>query len=320
MHDRRQLLTGAAALMAGMSLGLPMAAAQTPLPTAQVPGVYRRKVGSLVVTAISDGFVPLDTSVFLGTSQDELKRMLATEGRGTALPTAVNAFVVSDGTRTVLIDTGAGRAALFGPTLGRLAANLKAAGIEPDRVDMVVLTHAHTDHAEGLVDATGTAAFPRAEIVLHEAERALWFDDGAMSRAPDAAKPLFESARKSLTPYAQRTRLLKGGEVISGINLEFAPGHTPGHCVVRVSSGNEQLLLIGDILHNALIHTVAPDTGFAFDIDATQAAASRKRVLGMAATDGLLLAGTHVAFPGFGRVVRSGNAYRFVAADWAYDL
>lgn len=318
MLNRRHFFAGVTAASALAPFAPVLAKA--PLASAQVPGVYRRKIGAIEVTSILDGVAPLGAQLFSGKPAAELKDVLAASGMTESLPTSVNAFVVNTGERTWLIDAGIGANQAFGPNLGRVEANLKAAGIDPAQIDGVILTHAHSDHAEGLITAAGAARFPNAELVIHEVEAAFWTDDGIMSRAPAEAKPFFESARKSLAPYAARTRKVKAGQVAPGLVLEHAPGHTPGHSVLRVTSGSEQLLLIGDIMHNTAIHTALPDVGFAFDGDPAMAAASRRRVFDMISADGMLVAGTHVGFPGFGRVLKSGSAYKWVPAEWAYTL
>lgn len=316
--DRRSLLCGAGAL--GVIGVAGVAGARAPLVGAQVPGVWRAKVGIAEVTALLDGTVGLDTTVFSGAAPEELAAILAAQGLGTALPTPVNAFAINLGDRLVLVDTGIGATTMFGPTLGKLSANLAAAGMTPDQVDAVILTHAHPDHADGLVDATGASVFPNAQVILAETEYAFWHDAGAESRAPEAMKGLFGAAQRALKPYGNRTTRAAPGEVMPGLTLEAAPGHTPGHSMVRLRSGTAEMLFVGDILHNWAIHTARPEIGFAFDADPTLAAQSRIRAFEQIATEGTVIAATHIAFPGVGRILRDGDHYRYVPSDWDLSL
>jgi len=317
MIDRRHLLAAAAA--AAFAPALP-AFARAPLTGAQVPGIYRRKLGDLEITAILDGYIPFDTKVFNGSDPASIRQVLANAGQSESLPTAVNAFVVNTKDRTYLVDTGAGAWNAMGNTMGRAESHLRAAGITPEQIDAVILTHAHPDHHEGLLTAEKTARFPNAELIINETEHAFWHDDGMLSQAPAEAKGFFASARGALAPYASRTRKVKPGEIASGLSLEHFPGHTPGHSILRVSSGSEQVLLVGDCIHNVVIQTAQPEVAFVFDADGKQAAASRRRMLDMAAADGLLISGAHMPFPGFGKVLKSDQAFRFVPADWSYAL
>lgn len=317
MIDRRHLLAGIAAT--ALAPALP-ALARAPQASTQVAGIYRRKLGDIEITAILDGYIPLDAKAFISNDPDAVRKALANAGQDEKLPTSVNAFVVNTRDRTYLLDTGTGANTAFGPTMGRLDANLRAAGIEPAQIDAVILTHAHPDHAEGLITVEKTARFPNAEVIINETEHAFWHDDGILNQAPDAMKPFFASARNTLAPYVARTRKVKPGEIAPGLSLEHVPGHTPGHSLLRITSGKEQILLVGDCIHNAVIQTARPEVAFVFDADGAQAAASRRRVLDMAAADQLLISGAHMPFPGFGKVLKDGAAFRFVPAEWSYTL
>lgn len=315
MISRRALLASSLAAGSLAATGLP-ALARAPLSGRQVAGVLRRKLGSFEVTALSDGFAQIGLAAFPNLDAAEAQRILAAAGLKAPPLTPINAFVVNTGAKTYLIDTGLGTNKAFGNTLGRMRANLAAAGIEPSQIDAVILTHGHPDHIEGLLTPDGKARFRNAEIILHEAEANFWLDDGIFSRAPEAAKPFFLSARKSLAPYGKRVRKVQGGEIAPGITLQLSAGHTPGHAVIRVASGNAQMLFAGDTLNSALIQTMRPDVVFAFDTDGKQAAESRKRIFDMVATDSIPIAATHAPFPGFGRIVRDGAVYRYQAEEW----
>ncbi|CAN7286274.1 MBL fold metallo-hydrolase [Bosea sp. LjRoot237] len=317
MIDRRHFLTAAAA--AALAPALP-AHARAPLTGAQVPGIYRRKLGDIEITAILDGYIPLGAKSFASADPAAIGQLIAGAGLDESLPTSVNAFVVNSKDRTYLVDTGSGAWNAMGNTMGRAESNLRAAGIDPAQIDAIILTHAHPDHHEGLLTAERSARFPNAELIIHEAEHAFWHDDGILSQVPAEVKPFFASARGALAPYASRTRKVKAGEVAPGLTLEHAPGHTPGHSILRLSSGNQQLLLVGDCIHNVVLQTAQPEITFTFDADAKQAVASRRRMLDMAAADRLVISGAHIPFPGFGKVSKEGNGYRFATAEWSYTL
>ncbi len=323
--SRRALLKVAAGGAAAIGIGgwaAGSAFGKVPLAAQQAPGFYRRKVGDLEVTALLDGTLTFDQGTILAlvpkASADSVKPLndkyfVPASG---AVTLAINAYVVNSGDKTILIDTGS--ADKFGPTAGGLPLALTAAGFDPASVDMVVLTHAHPDHAAGLIDAKGAAVFPNAEVVLSETESKYWADAGTRTRLPDSQKGFFDIAGASLKPYAARTRLIaNAADVAPGISSIALPGHTPGHTGYRISSGDQQLLIFGDAVHIVEWMFEKPDWTMAFDVDPETAAATRKQLFDMAASDRILVAGMHMPFPGFGHIGREGNGYRFVPAAWA---
>jgi glyoxylase-like metal-dependent hydrolase (beta-lactamase superfamily II) len=290
-------------------------------PQQQVPGVYHHRVGDIVVTAIADGYLDGTLDVLRNISQDEARQIL-TDSFRPARRTAVNAFLVYSAGRLALIETGSGT--YMQPTAGKVLANVRAAGVDPAAIDTVILTHMHPDHSAGLTDrATGERNYPNAALVMHENEPAHWFDDARMARGTEREKALFFTAgREQTAPYRDRWRLFKaGGEVFPGVTAIPRPGHTPGHTTYMVSSGSGQLLIWGDTVHVPEVQIARPEVCMDFDTDPEMAAASRRRVFDMAATDRLLVTGMHLHFPGFSHLVRSGSAYRLIpAALWDTEV
>lgn len=316
--DRRDLIkaAGAGLVLAAASPAL----ARAPLAGAQVPGLYRMKLGSLEVTAVLDGHLDLPQALFPKASDGEADALLdrAAVPRARQVNCPVNTYLVNSGDRLVMIDTGTSNA--MGPSLGLMPRNLAAAGVTPDQIDTVLMTHLHPDHANGLITADGKAFFPNAELVVAGAEYDFWTDQALMNQAPVDSQSFFRMAQAALQPYGESNRLRRldrdTTEVVPGISAVAAPGHTPGHTGYRIASGNQQLLVWGDIVHVAPFQFARPDWSIAFDTSQDTAAASRRRLFDMTATDRIMVAGMHLPFPGIGHVLREGEAYRFVPVLW----
>jgi glyoxylase-like metal-dependent hydrolase (beta-lactamase superfamily II) len=285
----------------------------------QIPGVYHRKIGDILITSISDGYLDGTLDVMRNVDVEKAKQILSDAFRP-ARRTSVNTFLIRSKDRIALVDTGSGN--YMGPTAGFVQRNLIAGGIDPKAIDTVLLTHMHPDHSAGLTDmSNGELLFPNAELVMHENEPAHWFDDGALAKADErAAKLFFQAGREQVAPYKKRTRLFKQGEVFPGVTAIPSHGHTPGHTAYLVASGSEQLMIWGDTVHVPEVQTAFPEAGMSFDTDLAAAAASRKRMFDRVSADGVLIAGMHLHFPAFARLARRGEAYALYPEAWVHAL
>ena len=178
--------------------------AAAPMVKTSAPGYYRMMLGDFEVTALSDGTVNLPVDKLLtNTTPAKVKKALAKAYQSTPLETSVNGYLINTGSKLVLVDTGAAK--LFGPTLGDLAANLKAAGYQPEQVDEVYITHMHPDHVGGLMDGD-KLAFPNATIRADKRDADFWLSQANLDKAPADAKGFFQGAMASLNPYVKANR------------------------------------------------------------------------------------------------------------------
>ncbi len=288
-------------------------------PAQQIPGFYHRRVGDIVVTALSDGYLD-STLAVMHVEPAEAERILKDAFRPSPPRISINAFLVYSAGRLALIETGSGTT--MGPTLGWIPRNLEAAGVAPGDIESVLLTHVHPDHSNGLIFDDGRPFFPTGDVVVHEADVKHWHDDAAMARAPERQQiRYFQQARRALAPYRSRLRTFQsGGSVFPGVTAMPIPGHTPGHTAYLIESKGERLLVWGDIVHVPEVQFARPDLTLEFDTDGAAAAVMRRKVLEMVVAERLLVAGMHLHFPGFGHVARSGERYAYVPEAWQHAI
>jgi glyoxylase-like metal-dependent hydrolase (beta-lactamase superfamily II) len=289
------------------------------IPQVQAPGFYHRKVGDIVVTTVSDGYLDGDVAVLTNIKENDAKKLLSDQYRP-ARRTSVNCFLIFSADRIALVDTGCGP--YMGATAGFLFDNLKALGVKPEDIDTVLLTHLHPDHAGGLtVIETGEKRFPNAEIVVHEKEFAHWHDTAEQTRAEGIQGFFFEPAQNHMAPYRDDAlRFFREGEVFPGVHAIECPGHTPGHSSFLVESGDEQLIIWGDTIHVQEIQISNPEVGVAFDTDQNMAIETRRKIFDRVAVDQVLAGGMHIHFPGFGRISREGSGFQLYQEAWVHNL
>lgn len=270
--------------------------------------VTRRLIGDIEITALSDGPFPATLDLFIDFDRAESERLTGTKP-GDPLFLPVNCYLLRLGTKLALIDTGCGPT--MGPELGQLPKALRARGVAPGEIGHVLLTHIHPDHALGLVDAGGAAVFPNAELIVHETEVAFWLDREPASGATERIRRNIGKGQAATAPYRERMRRVRDGEALPGVSATLLPGHTPGHTGWLVHSGNDAVLMWGDVVHLAAVQVPRPDAALVFDVDPDAARRTRERTFDRAAADRLRVAGAHLDFPGFGYIVRQGRSYRF---------
>ena len=275
---------------------------------------YRFEVGSFECIAISDGTFTYPypsqnvfINFFVNAPEERLKRVLRDHNldpeHWEEYVSPYICLVISKGQRHVLVDTGAGS---FAPTTGKLIPNLEAEGISPEDIDIVILTHGHPDHIGGIIDKEGNPAFPHARYVMWKDEWDFWTSEPNLDelKISDHGKGLLiKVAQDNLLPLRDRINLVSHEtEIVPGICVISAPGHTPGHMVVEVISGSDQLLHISDtVLHP--IHLEEPEWYSAVAINSHQVVETRSRILDIASKENVLTLASHFTFPGLGHVV-----------------
>ena len=322
--SRRELLSGTAAATAALSLGIPATArAAAPAVGKQNAGFYRYKVGDIEVTVVTDGsntFKFADNHVTNKTRDDLNKALEAAHQPKDLMTTPYNPIVVNTAGKLVVIDTGTGEAAYErtkGVT-GQVQMNLKAAGIDRNAVDTVIISHFHGDHINGLITPDKKLAYPNAEILVPAAEWKFFMDDGEMSRATgDRMKTVFKGVRDVFDPIGRKvTQYEPGKEIAPGITSVATPGHTPGHNSHIIASGSSKVYVQADVTHVPWVNARHPDWHVFYDQDGAVAEATRRRVYDMLVAEKMLVQGFHYPFPSLAFVEKSGDGYRETMVPW----
>jgi glyoxylase-like metal-dependent hydrolase (beta-lactamase superfamily II) len=299
------------AAVAGLIARPNAALAAAPQHHDQVPGYYRLMVGDLEVTALYDGAGAFDLHWLNGKKSTMNGVAEALREDPHMLDISDMGFLVNTGKQVILVDAGAGTW-WGGGVFGRLANSLRSAGSTPEEVDLVLLTHLHSDHAGGLTTQDGKRVFPNAEVYVAKAESDFWLSPENVAKAPKEAQEFFQSAQAIAAPYikAGKWHTFSASDAIAdGVKAVPLPGHTPGHMGYEFSSKGQKIFFWGDIIHAQRVQLKKPEVTAVFDIDQPAAAATRNRLLPTLSHEGVLIAGPHGAFPGLGRLHKDGNGY-----------
>ncbi len=333
--SRRSLLVAATGL-AGVGL-LPVGTAIAASPAEQkagaavdpgvggsaraIPSAYRYKVGDITVTAIADGLrtIPMPEGFVRNASREQVNAALETAFlKPDEVSFPFNVLLLEIGGKRILVDTG------NGPTkgtpnapVGLLAGALTNMGIAPSSIDEVVISHFHADHINGLLDAEGQSAFPKARVKVPEAEWAFWMDESEMGRAPEGLKGVFANAQRVFKPLLPQVETYGWEkELAPGLLAMGTPGHTPGHTSFELNSGKEKLFIQSDLTNIPALFVTNPGWHVMFDMDAAAAEQVRRKVYNRLADERIAVAGYHFPFPGAAHVAREGDGFRYVPVLW----
>ncbi|MCK1390359.1 MBL fold metallo-hydrolase [Bradyrhizobium sp. 1] len=292
-------------------------------PEELVPSRYALKVGEIDVLVVSDGVLPLPTTMLAHNADPTVRAawlhdMFLPQD---AFDWALNAVMVRSGGKTILIDAGLGSDPNLNlPRAGQLIRRLEAAGIDLSSVTDLVLTHMHMDHVGGLL-VDGVKQRLRKDLRIHVAAAEVKFweapDFSRVSMPPGFPDALRAAAKRFVSEYGSQLRTFdETSEIAPGVIARRTGGHTPGHSVVRVASGGDALTFAGDAVF--AVGFEQPDWHNGFEHDPEEAARIRVRLLRELAETGEMLVATHLPFPSIGRVATDGDAFRFVPVFWDY--
>jgi len=270
------------------------------------------QIGDFQIVALSDGNMSASLDLLSGIEKADADVIQCNAGIDEPGDIHINCYLIRGRGRIILVDAGTGP---LSSMAGQLNVNLAAAGVSPDDVDTVLLTHCHPDHIGGLLDIEKQPVFKRAKIFLHPLEEQFWLDDEKLRIANERGQRNFWLVRQTLAAYDGKVRFFNGDKISDGILPVWLPGHTPGHTGIRIDSGNQCLLIWGDIVHYPHIQSAQPAVSILFDNYPAQAEETRKDIMENAAREKLLIAGMHFSQAGFARVVKEGSGYRISYAE-----
>lgn len=289
--------------------------AQTPALNHEQRGWYRMHLGKFEITALVDGTLdlPLD-DFFTEMDVDSPRLQLLRKYLPHKVTITVNAFLINEGTKLILIDAGMGTLQRYGNKLGALLTNLKASGYLPEQVDEIYITHMHADHIGGLV-RNGLPVFINASVRADSHEADFYLTRSKIGSATPDEQEDIRDAVSIFRPYiaADKFKPFTGKtELIPGITAVPTPGHTSGHLLYVIESQGKKMVVCGDLLHIATLQFALPTATLKTDWDTTQSVQQRLINFADAANNGYYVAATHIAFPGIGKLRATGAGYTWI--------
>ena len=320
--SRRDIVLSAATAAAAFGLSGPLsfvglANAQRGSGAGEAPAklFHRFKVGNATVTQLYDGIweKPHDPAFIKNASVDDTKKALVAGGyKDDFVPISFTVTHINVGGKSILIDSGTGNQA-GGPKALGIAKALEAAGIKSDKIDIIAISHFHPDHIFGLMTKDkNEAVFPKAQLVMSDAEYKFWTDPALIPKLPEARQGLAKRIQAVFPQWKSRITLVgDNARVSAGVRSIATPGHTPGHTSYIVSSGKKQLIVLGDVANVPALFLKNPGWHAVFDHDGGQAEATRRKMFDRVVADKAIVSGYHFPFPGAGTLAKDGSGYAF---------
>jgi glyoxylase-like metal-dependent hydrolase (beta-lactamase superfamily II) len=275
----------------------------------QNAGWHRFRLGAFECTVLWDGYIHHGyEGIFPNADPAEMAR-LKREWRlpEDHIPMDLNPVVVNTGERLVLIDAGMGRTStMFGDTMGHMLANMRAAGIAPEQIDAVLMTHLHPDHSFGLINPDGSATFPNADIHVTEADWKEWANEANLQRN-DFKAPWSQGTLAAVAPYRSRLHFVEpGNAVMPGVTAFPVAGHSSGQCAYIFESNGKKVVFTGDVAHHQVFDPIHPEWFFHMDYDSNpeQGAAAKAAIFAKVVDEDIRFHGYHFPYPGLGDLTR----------------
>lgn len=321
--SRRRFVVGSATAAAVLGLSGPVEFLPSALAQAGGSGAkanqnptgmqfFRFKLGDIEVTQIFDGenVRKVENGFVLNAPVDDVRKSLVAGGlSGENIPISYTVTIIRTGGRTIMFD--AGNAATSQPSAGWLQTNMKAAGIEPQSINTIVVTHFHGDHIFGLMNKDNSQIFPNAEIIMPSAEYDFWTDPAKTASLPASRQGLAKRVQATFPTWKNIRRAEGGKDVLPGVRSVSTFGHSAGHTSYAISSGKEQFMVAADVTNIHQLFVRNPGWHAVFDQDAAMAVASRRKLFDQAVADKMLIGGYHWGMPGCGTIAKDGNGYAF---------
>ncbi|WP_316833127.1 MBL fold metallo-hydrolase [Pedobacter aquatilis] len=323
MNRRTLLKTGGFAALAAMAPSSIFAKThkQLILTDRKLSGFKQLKLGTLDLFVLSDGYIR-DKNVDAYSPRAnvaELKKILKDNFRPDGyIDMAMNVLLVKTADRLILFDSGMG---IFADeNTGVVLKSLEEAGFKAGQITDVFISHAHPDHIGGLVDKNDSLIYPNAKYHISKIEFDFWmkatesdFKNSALVNQLDFLKTLFPALRKILKKIEPSISYYNYQEPLyKDFTFQPAPGHTPGMTLTRIKSGNEELLVVADLIHNDVILFPHPEWGFSGDTDLDIAVTSRRKILQQLAETKVRAIGYHLPWPGTGYVKKTGKEFEWL--------